>query len=136
MGHSSGHSHADEAQNTRTIFITLALFFLMTVIGHYVFVVRGAHHEESAKTHHEESAGKDRHDDAAPVAGEKEDKNGVHESHDKPVEKAAEPAKKEPAKKEQAKKQPEKKTERSKVSKQPAPEKKSEPARRTINHNE
>lgn len=49
--HSDNHDHqTDEKAVRRMVIFTLALFFAMTVVGHFVFVASAHHAEESAAT--------------------------------------------------------------------------------------
>lgn len=51
MGHSDHHHHEIDEKSTKiTVWISLALFFAMTVTGHYVFVA-SQHHAAPAESH-------------------------------------------------------------------------------------
>ena len=50
-GHSDNHDHAVDEKATRNLIIcTLALFFVLTVVGHYFMVVRQQHEETTGIT--------------------------------------------------------------------------------------
>lgn len=44
-------SHHSPAPDARLVPLVLVLFFVMSAVGHYVFVVRDGHHAEPAVTH-------------------------------------------------------------------------------------
>ena len=48
----TGHTHSNDKAGLLMVLFSLALFFAMTVVGHYVFVAGAAHHDTPPAASH------------------------------------------------------------------------------------
>ena len=78
MGHdsqsSAAHHHGSGLQNARMVPLVLLLFFALSAVGHYIFVVRDGHHAEPA-AHGAVSQGVHPDDRAPAVPAQEQDKH-------------------------------------------------------------